>query len=142
MRPKLSWVFFSLLIFADQISKIASDSFSGDFYFINRACNKNIAWGLPVSPAFFYLLWFAIIFFLTKYFLQAKNELQKLGLIFILSGAASNMIDRTVQGCVIDFIDLKFWPVFNLADTYITIGIVIFLISKILSTKHEIRNNT
>jgi signal peptidase II len=65
-----------------------------------------------------------------------------LGLIFILSGAASNMIDRTVQGCVIDFIDLKFWPVFNLADTYITIGIVIFLISKILSTKHEIRNNT
>ena len=43
-------------------------------------------------------------------------------IILILSGAVSNLIDRLRFSCVIDFIDLKFWPVFNLADTFITIG--------------------
>jgi len=53
----------------------------------------------------------------------------KLGLILILSGAIGNLIDRLHFGCVVDFIDLKVWPVFNLADAYITIGAVIIIFS-------------
>jgi lipoprotein signal peptidase len=48
-------------------------------------------------------------------------------LILIFSGGISNIIDRLQFGCVIDFIDLKFWPIFNLADIYITIGVIILI---------------
>lgn len=52
----------------------------------------------------------------------------------ILSGGSSNLIDRVFYGCVIDFIDLKFWPVFNLADIYITIGAIVLMISYVFQS--------
>ncbi|MDD5617579.1 MAG: signal peptidase II [Candidatus Omnitrophica bacterium] len=57
----------------------------------------------------------------------AKKELliRKIAIGFILGGAIGNMIDRLRFGYVIDFIDLRVWPVFNLADSFITIGAVI-----------------
>lgn len=55
--------------------------------------------------------------------------------ILIISGALSNIIDRLYLGCVIDFIDLKFWPVFNLADVYITIGATVLVIRTIREKK-------
>lgn len=54
-----------------------------------------------------------------------------LAFILIFSGALSNIIDRLIFGCVIDFIDLHFWPVFNLADTMITIGGIILIIKSL-----------
>ena len=39
------------------------------------------------------------------------------------------MIDRIRLGCVVDYIDLKFWPVFNLADMYITVGAVLIILN-------------
>lgn len=44
------------------------------------------------------------------------------GLLFILAGTIGNLIDRIRLGYVIDFIDLRIWPVFNIADIVITIG--------------------
>jgi signal peptidase II len=52
----------------------------------------------------------------------------KIGVIFILGGALSNLIDRYRYGCVIDFIDIKIWPIFNLADIFITIGAIIVIL--------------
>ena len=45
----------------------------------------------------------------------------------ILGGAVGNLIDRIAYGYVIDFIDFRIWPVFNIADSAITIGAVIIL---------------
>jgi signal peptidase II len=45
----------------------------------------------------------------------------------LLGGAAGNLIDRLRQGFVTDFIDLPFWPAFNLADSCITIGVLSLL---------------
>ncbi len=42
--------------------------------------------------------------------------------VLLLSGAAGNLIDRLKVGAVIDFLDVGFWPVFNVADSSITIG--------------------
>lgn len=50
------------------------------------------------------------------------------GIGLILGGALGNWIDRIRIGAVIDFLDFRIWPVFNLADTAITIGIGIFLL--------------
>ena len=44
--------------------------------------------------------------------------------ILIVSGLLGNLIDRVFRGHVIDFIDFKFWPVFNLADSLIVVGVV------------------
>jgi len=51
------------------------------------------------------------------------------GMILILSGALGNLIDRLRLSYVIDFIDVRIWPVFNIADSSITIGTILILIS-------------
>ncbi len=50
------------------------------------------------------------------------RRLYRLGIWLVLSGAVGNLIDRLRFGYVIDFIDLRVWPVFNLADSAITVG--------------------
>ena len=118
--------FFLFLAFLDQLSKYFAKSIAPSSL-IAFTCNKNIAWSLPIEPAFFYPLWMVIFVFLAYSLASGKNSNQQLALVFILSGAVSNIFDRLQYGCVIDFIDLRIWPVFNLADIYITIGMVIIL---------------
>lgn len=48
-----------------------------------------------------------------------------IGFSLILAGAIGNLVDRIMYGYVIDFIDIRFWPVFNVADSAITIGAAI-----------------
>jgi signal peptidase II len=115
------------LIFFDQLSKYMIRHFDG-FYI----CNKGIAFGIELYPVFFWIVWLTIIAVVGFQIFNFKF----LGLIFILSGAISNVIDRSYFGCVIDFIDLKIWPVFNLADSFIVIG-VILIASSIFRKKQK-----
>jgi lipoprotein signal peptidase len=60
----------------------------------------------------------------------AGGALVPLGLVALLAGTAGNLRDRIVRGAVIDFIDLQLpaglrWPAFNLADVYLTVGLVL-----------------
>ena len=64
------------------------------------------------------------------YYWDKIEEHNKLAMILILSGILGNFIDRVLLGHVIDFIDFKIWPVFNLADSCITIGIIWLLINE------------
>ena len=50
------------------------------------------------------------------------------GIFLVFSGAASNLTDRILYGYVMDFIDLRIWPVFNIADSAITIGAFLILL--------------
>lgn len=54
--------------------------------------------------------------------------LSRVGIGLILGGAVGNWIDRVRVGAVIDFLDFRFWPVFNLADSAITAGVVLCMI--------------
>lgn len=54
-----------------------------------------------------------------------RLSLENLSLSFILAGAAGNLIDRVSFGYVVDFLDFRVWPVFNLADSAITAGAVL-----------------
>jgi signal peptidase II len=51
-----------------------------------------------------------------------------MGLSAALAGAASNLYDRVARGAVVDFIDLGWWPIFNVADVSITLGVLIALV--------------
>lgn len=122
-------LFFGLII-VDQLSKYIIRR-GGGFYI----CNSGIAFGMHLPLGIFYLLWSIII--LGLLFAIRRNYFQPFGsfcLIIILSGAVANIIDRSYFGCVIDFIDLKFWPVFNLADIYISAGSLL-VIWHVLSKK-------
>lgn len=111
---------FILLVFADQLGKYLIRHFGG-FYI----CNPNISFGIYVPTFLFFALWFAIILIVLYYLYRSQRNLF---LIFILAGAVSNLIDRISLGCVIDFIDLKFWPIFNLADAFIVIGVIMLIL--------------
>ena len=80
-----------------------------------------------------------IIGFLLFYIYKNKgnNKLENVSYAFILGGAISTLIDRLVYGYVIDFLDFEILsydaPIFNLADTFIVIGVILFLINTLRS---------
>ena len=69
--------------------------------------------------------------------LDSKHSKLKLSLSFILGGAIGNLIDRLQFGFVVDFLDFRVWPVFNIADSAITIGgiLLFFILLKESKTK-------
>ncbi|MEE9525570.1 MAG: signal peptidase II [Candidatus Woesearchaeota archaeon] len=87
------------------------------------------------------LIWFSIIVIgLIFYFYEAipDNKCMQLSIAAILGGAIGNLIDRIKLGYVIDFIDFKIWPAFNIADMAIVIGVIsiaIFIIKKEIKEK-------
>lgn len=62
---------------------------------------------------------------------SADNLLTKASLIFIASGAIGNLIDRVQYSAVIDFIDFRIWPIFNLADAFIVIGVAVIIVDQL-----------
>lgn len=65
-----------------------------------------------------------------------KDPLVRVALPMIFGGAIGNLIDRVRVGYVIDFIDLRVWPVFNVADSAITIGVALLLWQTLKSRPH------
>jgi signal peptidase II len=45
----------------------------------------------------------------------------------VIGGSSSNLLDRVRLGYVTDFLDLRYWPAFNLADSFIVVGVAILL---------------
>ena len=76
------------------------------------------------------LIWFSIIILGLIFCLydELKNKTTRISAALIIGGTVGNLIDRIRFGYVIDFIDLKIWPSFNIADTAITIGAVVLII--------------
>ncbi len=110
-------------------------------FHLNLTFNTGAAFGiLKGYNALFIIFSFIVIGFLILNFETFKNRnlLSKCSVGFILGGALGNLLDRIRYGFVIDFIDLRVWPVFNVADTAITIGICLFIVSVFLK-KREAR---
>jgi len=102
--------------------------------------NTGIAFGFfPQGHSLFIIISLIIIlvivFFERKKALQSPRERFCLGLV--LGGALGNLIDRLRFGFVIDFLDFRIWPVFNLADSGVCIGgiLIAFFLLKKLSNK-------
>jgi len=72
-----------------------------------------------------------VIYYFLK--IHAKCVWELVSLSFIIGGAVGNIIDRIVQGYVVDFLDVYIknlhWPTFNVADSFISIGVIILIIS-------------
>jgi signal peptidase II len=107
------------------------------FFHLTLVHNRGAAFGIlknqiPLFIITSLLTIILIIAHLKKY--KTRFSLYSLSLSLILAGAVGNLIDRLSLGYVIDFLDFRIWPVFNIADSVITVGAAMFAWS-ILRTK-------
>lgn len=122
----------------------------GDHLRISFVYNKGMAFGLkphealpnlPVSQILAVFMVLATIFLLAYYsYTPDQRWPNLLGLTLIIGGALGNLMDRLLRGKVVDFVDMGInealrWPVYNMADAYITIGIVVLFLISFSSSK-------
>ena len=93
--------------------------------------NRGIAFGLLTQRGtLLTVLTFAALALLVAYFaLHSTRRLLWLPTGLLVGGAVGNVVDRVRHGAVTDFIDFPVWPAFNLADTAITVGVVLLLVA-------------
>lgn len=141
------------LLLVDQLIKKyfienPSTSFGGDFFYgilkFNFAENYGIAFGIGLNNIIILILIFIALIVIIHALIKAYTESEKdlfllIALTIIFAGAVSNLIDRFTHGFVIDYIDLKYFTVFNLADVMISVGVVILLFNLLL--KHKLDRN-
>jgi signal peptidase II len=126
-----------LFLLLDQLTKYfvlhASNLYSSKFFSVTLLFNKGSLWGLFASNnsnIIFVLLSVLAIGFIVYLLFQHQVFTQKIFLIILLVGIIGNSIDRILRGAVIDWINIPFWPIFNLADVYIVVSVfcLIYLI--------------
>ncbi len=110
-------------------------------FWIHHVQNSGIAFGLfsSATPAVIALTAVAVGWMLV-YFARsgARHPVLPVALGLVIGGSISNLLDRVRLGHVTDFLDLRYWPAFNLADSFIVIGVGIVL-AALLSAEREPR---
>lgn len=144
---KKSNIYFLVLIFiifvTDRISKLKIiRSFSDDTYYLNDFINLDLIWNIGIGFGLlstdssllynFVSIIVAIVIIYLIYILIISDNLDKFILSIIIGGALGNFYDRLIYKAVPDFIDVHYnnfhWFTFNIADIFITMGIMIFII--------------
>lgn len=106
--------------------------------------NKGAAWGVMQGKRIFFLILTVLVVIGCFYILyniidNRKYIMLTICVIFLISGAVGNMIDRFKLGYVVDFFDFKLidFPVFNVADIYVTVSLFLILFLMIFIYKEE-----
>jgi len=114
--------------------------FFDNFLQIIYTPNQNVAFSLPL-PQILIIAMVIIILMVLSYLwrlsLLNKNLWQLTAFSLIILGALSNLIDRIIFGYVIDYINLFIWPVFNLADCMIVVGVLTYILSEFKLKKNQ-----
>lgn len=102
-----------------------------NFFHLTYVLNPGAAFGILANrTVFFILATLIVIGFIAYYYRQVPEEKLwlRLALLLLLGGALGNLIDRVRTGYVVDFLDFRIWPVFNIADISISIGVGLLLL--------------
>lgn len=128
----------------DQISKVFISSYLKinesitiikDFFHITLNNNYGAAWGILENNTKFliFISIIAIIILIRYSYSFQKNTRNNIGFSILLAGIAGNLADRVCLGYVRDFLDFRIFsydfPIFNLADTFIVIGVILLIIA-------------
>lgn len=129
MKKNLVYIFILASVFAlvDQLSKY----FFAQIYIVPLTFNSGSAFGLPVDPRImiaFTIIFLPILLYVAAKELRLNHPISLLSLSLIIGGGIANLIDRIRLGHVIDFIEIWKWPRFNLADAFITAGVLLLFI--------------
>lgn len=117
----------------------------GDFFIITHIRNRGAAFGmLQEQRWFFILITIAVVSGIVWYLQRSYRTGSRLLLValgMILGGAAGNFLDRVLYGEVVDFLQFNFgsytFPIFNLADSAIVVGVGLVILDTLLTMKQE-----
>ena len=151
MKKKI--LIFSILFFVlDQISKLVlnnvlvlgnSYTIINNFLYITKVYNEGVSFSMFSGHRILIILVSLIILVFLYFYMQKFKENTKNMIAFslVFGGLFGNLLDRIIYGYVIDFIDFYIigynYPTFNLADTFIFIGVAILLYSIFLGEDNE-----
>lgn len=136
------------VIVADQLSKavVSNDlgrgrviQLAGGRVFLDYTRNTGAAFSiLKAGGGLFLVLAVVVSISIVAFYRRlASSPLPvRIGLGLVLGGAIGNLIDRVRLGYVVDFIDLRWWPVFNVADSAIVVGVALLIVTSFLPV-HE-----
>ena len=146
-----------LLIFLlDRISKLyvihldgtqlKSEITTSKFINIQLIWNEGVAFGLfAFNDKFFYNLitgFIIVIILILIFFIRKTNGIEKYSFLIILAGALGNVFDRFLYSAVPDFIDIHYqnfhWFIFNVADIFITLGVILLIYAEIFLKNKKI----
>jgi signal peptidase II len=115
-----------------------------NFFYITSHRNQGAAWGiLQGKMLFFYIITTVVVAFVIVYLQKYGREQPLLGtsLGFILGGAIGNFIDRLFRKEVVDFFDIYIfsydYPIFNVADMALVIGVGLMLLQTFMDSKKQ-----
>ena len=154
VKSNLIPLILTLAIFLlDRFSKIKilEHNLDGSTLFINDYLNYTLVWNTGIGFGLFSLdanifyhlisLLIFLIIIVLVYLLIKSNFLDKIFFSLILGGAIGNFYDRIVYFAVPDFIDIHYndyhWFTFNIADIFISLGIILFILKEIIFVKNE-----
>ena len=146
--PFLIFIFFMIDQFTKEVVirnlKVGHSIPESGFFRFTHVRNFGSAFSIINNANLFLMIVgiFAIIFI--SYFLifyTRESNLLQIAISLQLSGAFGNIVDRIRLGSVTDFIDVGSWPVFNIADSCISVGMFLLIIHIIISWKNEKKVN-
>jgi signal peptidase II len=111
-------------------------------FWIHHVQNSGIAFGLFASatPIVIVLTGLAVAWMLGFFARSgARHPILPVSLGLVIGGSLSNLVDRVRLGHVTDFLDLRFWPAFNLADSFIVVGVGILLFTMVRADREPRR---
>jgi signal peptidase II len=103
--------------------------------------NEGAAFGLftTLGNSIFVIISIVAIIVIIAYLARIKGNLEIVSISLILGGAIGNLVDRLTIGKVVDFVDFFVgkwhWPAFNVADSALTVGILLFLLASIRESR-------
>ena len=111
-------------------------------FFIHPVLNEDISFSIPIPNSVYSPFMIALVLVITFLVSQAVREYREGNSHFfwwglVVAGAVSNMLDRIQLGGVLDYIDLRIWPVFNVSDAYISLGIIMILLHSLSRHKRQ-----
>ena len=96
--------------------------------------NTGVAFSIPITRWISSALTIGIIVYIF-WILKQATEKHKLGYYFVLAGAFGNLFDRLLFGKVTDFISVLQFPIFNIADAFVSVGVILILWNEIFGKK-------
>jgi signal peptidase II len=109
---------------------------------IHHVTNSGIAFGLFASATSIVILLTTLAVVWMLYFFArsgSRHPVLPVALGLVIGGSVSNLVDRVRLGHVTDFLDVRYWPAFNLADTFIVVGVAALLLALIVSDRKATR---
>ncbi|MCM3732242.1 signal peptidase II [Fictibacillus nanhaiensis] len=115
--------------------------------YITSHRNRGAAFGILQDQRYFFIVITVIVVAAVIYYLQkhATDKLLKTALALVLGGALGNFIDRLLRGEVVDFVDVYIgsydFPIFNVADSALVIGVGLIFIQSFMESKQKETEN-